>query len=371
LSERFLNSKKLEDYLRSRSCYGTLSIVPTDASNINVSNIKKLSGGMTNNTCSFSLAFTNKGFEQRFDLILKNYSGENGLLSEIHHTDEDVRPYVREYQTLLSLGRVDFPVPKVYICETDPAFLGHPFLIMDKEKVVQKDVSLNCFATTLARLHNLNAKELGIESLRFPKDDVEFAMERQVSLKKYLAETRHYRDLKKDFSYAIDWLESRITNNNCPQYCLVHGEYHPRHVLITYDNRLKVIDWESVQIGDPAFDVGYAYHMIRLMNNDKLNSGEEIAERFVLEYSKDFQGDVQKRLEFYKVVGLLWVGIVVSSYVSNPLEAYRCFGYKSLARSLIFPFLRSQFLVKRWLNSDFLVSYLQYCQNFIKKNLRH
>ena len=131
---------------------------------------------------------------------------------------------------------------------------------------------------------------------------------------------------------------------------------------------MKVIDWESVQIGDPAFDVGYAYHILKLMyNHENLNSGEGVAERFVSEYSKIFKGDVYSRLEFYKLVGLLGVAVVVSSWISNPLEAYKSFGTKSFARALAFPFVRSQFFAKRWLNSDFLVSYLQYSQDYIKQ----
>jgi hypothetical protein len=107
-----------------------------------------------------------------------------------------------------------------------------------------------------------------------------------------------------------------------------------------------------------------------MYNDKKSNSGEGVAERFVSEYSRNFQGDVHKRLEFYKVVGLLGIAVVVSSWISNPLEAYRGFGYKSLARALAFPFFRSQFLVKKWLNSDFLVSYLQYSQDFINTTLK-
>jgi aminoglycoside phosphotransferase (APT) family kinase protein len=243
---------------------------------------------------------------------------------------------------------------------------------MHKEKTIQQSVSkLDCFGATLADLHNLNVKELRIQSLRFPKEGVEFARERLICLKHYLNETRHYRDLKKDFNYAIDWLESNVAVNKCPKYCLIHGEYHPGHTLTTNDNRLEVIDWENVQIGDPAFDVGYAYQMIRLMYKDKSsNSGEEAAERFVSEYSSNFRGDVHQRLEFYKVVGILSVAIVVSSWISSPVEAYRSFGYKSFARALAFPFLRSQFFVNRWLNSDFLVSYLHYTQDFIETTLR-
>jgi aminoglycoside phosphotransferase (APT) family kinase protein len=369
---KLLDSKKLEDYLRLTSRYGYFSLVPEGASNIRVSNIKKMSGGMTNNTCSFLLTFNEKGFSQHIDLVMKAYSEKAGLWSKVHHADEDVRPYVREFQALKSLRSVDFPVPSVYLCECDSFFFGYPFLIMNNEKVMQESVfNLDCFASTLARLHNLKVKELKIQSLRVPNDEGAFAKERQICLKHYLNETRHYRNLKKDFNYAINWLESNAADNNCPKYCLIHGEYHPGHALLTNDNILKIIDWESVQIGDPAFDVGYAYHMIKLMYNDKKsNSGEGVAERFVSEYSRNFQGDVHKRLEFYKVVGLLGIAVVVSSWISNPLEAYRGFGYKSLARALAFPFFRSQFLVKKWLNSDFLVSYLQYSQDFINTTLK-
>ena len=118
----------------------------------------------------------------------------------------------------------------------------------------------------------------------------------------------------------------------------------PRSWFTAKDNVLKIIDWESVQVVDPAFDVGYAYHIIKLMYNEKnSNSNEGAAERFISEYSKNFKGDVHSRLEFYKVVGLLSVAVVVSSWISNPLEAYRGFGSKSSARALAFPFIHSQF----------------------------
>ena len=367
-----LDSKKLEEYLRAKSHYGDSSIVPKDATNVKVSNIRTLSGGMTNKTCSFSLTFSKKGFEQRFDLVMKAYSEKVGLWSKIHHADEDIRPYVREFEVLRSLESVGFPVPHAYLCEYDSSFFGYPFLIMQKEKIIKQSVfPMDRFATTLATLHNLEVKELEIKSLSFPSDSGSFARERQICLKQYLNETRHYRALKKHFNYAINWLDSNVSNNNCPQYCLIHGEYHPGHGLLTKDNVLKVIDWESVQIGDPAFDVGYAYHILKLMYDHKnLNSGEGVAERFVSEYSKNFKGDIHSRLEFYKLVGLLGVAVVVSSWISNPLKAYKSFGTKSFARALAFPFIHSQFFAKSWLNSDFLVSYLQYSQDYIKTALR-
>jgi aminoglycoside phosphotransferase (APT) family kinase protein len=367
-----LDSKKLEDYIRLAAHYGNFSLVPTDARNVRVFDIEKLGGGMANNVYSFVLKFSTNGLEQHFELVLKGYTEYIGLWFRIHHPDEDIRQYIREFQALKSLSSINFPVPQVYLCECDSFFLGYPFLIMSKEKVMKETVGdLDCFATTLARLHNLKVNELGIKALRFPKDGSEFARERQICLKRFLNETRHYRSLRKDFDYAIKWLDSKIADNTCPQYCLIHGEYHPGHVKITNDNQIRVMDWQSVQIGDPAFDVGYAYHLIKLMNDNKnSNSTEKFAQRFVSEYTKNFQGNVDQRLEFYKLLGILGIAVVVSSWISNPVEAYRRFGNEAFVRSLAFPFIRSQLLVERWLNADFFVSCLQYCQNYIQTTFR-
>lgn len=367
-----LNSKRLEDYLRLTSHNGNYSIVPKNAWNIRVSNIKKMSEGMTNNTYSFSLKFTDQGYEKSFDLILKGYTENTGLWFKIYNPYENNRPYIREFEVLRSLAQVGFPVPPAYLCECDSFYLGYPFLIMRKEKVrPNRTKNLNTFAATLARLHNLEVEGLGITVLRVPEDSSVFARERLMCLKQFLHENRHYKGIKRDFTYALNWLESNAEDNTCPIYSLVHGEYHPGHALLTDDNKLEVIDWESAQIGDPAFDVGYAYHLVRLMYGEKnSNLGEKLAEEFVSEYSKNFKGDFHRRLEFYKIVGLLGVAIVVSSWISNPIEAYRRFGQKAFVRALAFPFSRSQILVNKWLNEDFLVSYLQYSQDFIETALK-
>ena len=367
-----LNGNRLEYYLNLKTSQGNNDLMSRRARNIRVLNIRKLSGGMTNNVYSFVLSFTEGESEQSINLILKGYSELTNLWFKTIHQGEEVRRYLREYDTLEALQIVGFPVSKVYFFEVDPFFLGYPFLIMRKETVIQESFdNISSFAVTLATLHNLDVGKLRIKSLCLPKNNSEFASMRLDCLKRYVNENKHYRFLKKDFDYAIDWLESKVADNYCPKYCLIHGEYHPGHTLLSKDNRLIVIDWESVAIGDPAFDVGYAYHMVKLMSNEKApNSGDLAAEYFVSEYSRNYHGDVHRRLEFYKVVTILGVAIVVSSWISNPMEAYRLFGRNAFVRALVFPLLHSNSLGKRWLNEDFLVSSLQYCQDFIQTNLR-
>ena len=371
MPSRMLDSKSLKKYLNLKSFYGDLSLIPKGSSNIRIANIKRLSEGLTNELYSFLLTFTIEGFDSQIDLVLKGYPESVALWFKTYRPNEDLRKYVREFEALKNLGRIGFPVPLVYLCESDSFFLGYPFVIMQREKKLQESVDrIDSFASTLARIHNLNVSEIEFKSIRFPNDDSAFVTEWLTRLKHFLSETRHYRDLRKTFNHAINWLELNAADNKCPQYCLIHGEYHPGHTLITKDGTLKVIDWEGVEIGDPAFDVGYAYHMVKLMCNEKKkNSGEKAAEQFVSEYKRNFNGDIDGRLDFYKVVGILETTIEVSSWMSNPLVAYRRFGRRALARSLAFPFLRSNFLVEKWLNADFIVSYLKYCQDFINTTL--
>jgi aminoglycoside phosphotransferase (APT) family kinase protein len=368
------DSKRLEDYLRLSVHYGNYSLLPANARAIRVQNIKKLTGGMANNVYSFCLKFSEGGSEQVHNLVLKGYNNRVSLWFGIVHPDEDARQYVREYDTLQALDRVGFMVPQAYLYETDSFFLGYPFLIMNHEIAVQEKVNELkhiSFANTLATLHNLDLNKLGIQSLRVPKENSEFARERLICLKRFMKENRHYNFLKKNFDSAIDWLESNVGDIGCPNYRLIHGEYHPGHTLLTNEGRLTVIDWENAKIGDPAFDVGYAYNLIKVMyNKENIDSGEDFAEKFLSEYSKSSKENVNERLEFYKVVSLLGVAIVVSSWIADPIDAYRNFGKEALARSLAFPFFHSSFLAKRWLNSDFLVSYLMYSQNFIKRTLK-
>jgi aminoglycoside phosphotransferase (APT) family kinase protein len=289
---------------------------------------------------------------------------------------------VNEFQILRSLGQVDFPAPQVFLCERDSRFLGYPFVIMRKEEIVKKNTNefVDRFSATLARLHNLKVSELGLDFLSPPKDEYAFARRWPVYFKRLLnLQTKHNKRLKKDFDLAIDWLDSNVTNNYCPQYCVIHGDYHPGNVSITNDSRMIVTDWETVDIGDPAFDVGYAYHFLKFFGNPKNpNLAEKTAERFLSEYMRNFQGDIRRRLEFYKMVGILTRSIYCSSGLSNPIYAYRnrrgkvlpSFPFLSGFIILLgFPFLRWSF-VARNLGAGGDAYWLKYFESYLEAMLK-
>jgi aminoglycoside phosphotransferase (APT) family kinase protein len=370
---------KLEGYLRDASRNGISKVIPKGAHSIRVSNILKIGGGFWSDVFSISLSYMDGGIPQRRSLVLKTYLVNIDPVLKAYVHDEDLRKCEREFQALKSLGRIDFPVPEVYLCENDSRFLGYPFIIMQKEEVAQKSINeiVDSFAATLAHIHNLEVAKLGITVLRSPEDKYAFARRWPIHFKHYLnLETKHDKKLKKEFDFAIQWLTTNVQNNYCPQYCLAHGDYHPGNVCVTKDSRMIVLDWDSIEIGDPAYDVGYAYHFVKFFSNPtNPNSAQRTADRFVSEYTKNFEGDISPRLEYYKMVGLLGTSIYCSSGLSNPVYAYKYHRRKVLPT---FPFLGGLFIllgfpfirwptVARQLAYEGDLLWLRYYENYLEE----
>ena len=373
---------KLEGYLRNTTPNGTSNLIPKGAHTIRVSNVLKIGGGFWNDVYSITLTYMEGGTEKNRNLVLKTYLENIDPVLETYIHTEDLRKCFREFQALKSLWGIGFPVPDVYTIECDCRFLGYPFVIMQKEEVIQKSINelVDNFALTLANLHNLKIAELGINVVRSPEDMCGFARRWPVHFKNYLnLETKHDKRLKEDFNRALSWLNSNVSKNCCPKYCLLHGDYHPGNVCATKNSRLIVLDWDSIEIGDPAYDVGYAYHFLKFFSNpENPNSAEKIAERFISEYNKNFHGDISPRLGFYKMVGVLGTSIYYSSGLSNPIYAYKYHRRKVLPTFpflggffilLGFPFIRLP-IVARQLAAEVDLLWLKYFENFIEVTLK-
>ena len=120
------------------------------------------------------------------------------------------------------------------------------------------------------------------------------------------------------------------------------------------------MDWEYAEIGDPAFDVGYAFARMWV------DFDEKTADRVVQEYMRHFDGDIAERLRFYKLVVFLGEAILHSSVVSNPLTTYDIHGITAF---LTFPFLRLPFNAKRTgANTDII--WLDCFKEFFEEYLR-
>jgi tRNA A-37 threonylcarbamoyl transferase component Bud32 len=355
-------SEKLAEYFSAILSSGELNFVPHGATFDRISDLKRI-GGVVNDVYSFSVTFRNEGYEQKNNLVLKTYGKALDPVLETYGDDENLKRCAKEFQVLRSLQRIGFPAPRAYLCECDSGVLGYPFVIMQGEESVSNNTGItDCFVQTLIRLHSLDIAKLDIGALKGPKDFCEFEKQRLLYLKIFMnLYPRHSKRVKNDFEFAIHWLESNVSNNHCPQYCLIHGDYRtPFNLILTGDSRLVVIDWEEAEIGDPAYDVGMAYARARL------DYGREIADHFVQEYLRYSDKDFGQRLLFYELMAHLRLAISHSSVLSNPTRAYKIRGMKAF---LSFPFLRLPFVAKRT-GTNLDARWVECFEEFIGENFR-
>jgi len=347
-------SKKLVRYFSTILPNGKLGFFPSGCTSVIVSDIKKLSKrAIGNQVYSFLLTCSDGKLQKRSAFVLKAYGRSLDPVTRRYKTVENLERCIKEFQVLTSLKRVGFPVPKACFYEVDLNVLSLPFIVIEKEELSSNlSNNLDEFAKNLVWLHSLNVEKLGISVLKAPEGECEFARRRLLHLKLYLnLYPSRSKGLKRDFELAISWLESNIHMNSCPKYSLIHGDYRASfNTVMTKSSKMVVIDWEDAEIGDPAYDVGYAYHFVKFFSDPKNpNSAEKTAERFISKYTRNFQGDISGRLEFYKMVGILGTSIYYSSGLSNPIYAYKyhqrkilpTFPYLSgLLILLGFPFIR-------------------------------
>jgi aminoglycoside phosphotransferase (APT) family kinase protein len=366
INKNMRTMKKLETYLRLGSQKNFLinEVIPTNSKGIRISDFEKIGGGIRSHVYSFHITYEHAGFNKSDNLVLKTYRDTSHPIFKRKFHDASTN-CLKEFQAMKSLWGFDFNVPRVYFCECDSGFLGSPFLIMNREIAVQSDLDVNCFAKTLATLHNLKPADLGIQSLRAPKDENAFAKYWLIHLINLLYMSNHSKKLEPVFDSAINWLKSNVSSCICPQYRLVHGDYHPGNTILTKTG-LSVIDWEGVEIGDPAFDVAYAYHMIKFFSSESdLHLKEKTADLFVSEYIKNIDDDILPRLKFYKIITVFRVAMYAYSSMSNPIAAYKRYGTRALLK---YPLIYLPFASKK-INKQFDFPWISYFQDFINSFL--
>ena len=355
--------KNLCEYFSSIRLDGS-SFIPKEVTSVSVSEFKRLNVRKIGNASySFLLSYKcQKDLSQKY-LVLKIYRGSLDPVLKKYVNNENFNRCLKEFQVLKGLESVDFPAPKALLCETDSSVIGNPFMIMQREEISPKSIfNINSFAKNLAQLHRVDVNKLGIGALNGPKGTFDFARDCLIYLKLYLnLYPKHRNGLMKDFEFAIHWLESNVSNNSCPKYCLLHGDYRARlNTILTKDGRMFVTDWEDAQIGDPIYDVGVAY--VRA----QVDFGKKTADRFVEEYMTYFDEDISEKIDFYKLVAHLRLAVTHSSVLSAPLRAYKIRGTKAL---LLFPFLRLPFISKS-AGTDLDVIWIKNFKEFIEENLR-
>ena len=181
------------------------------------------------------------------------------LLPSAHAVD-------REHRVQKALYQTNVPVAKMYLYCEDENIIGTTFYLMEYlEGRVFEDTTLpghtsvdrtaiyNSMNKTLAALHTIKPKDVGLENFGRPGS----YFLRQLKRWSQQWELSKQQDIP-EMPLLIDWLSKHIPDSD--ETTIVHGDYRLGNLI--YDlNEPKVIavlDWELSTLGHPLADLGYS-----------------------------------------------------------------------------------------------------------------
>ena len=234
--------KKLEEYLSD--------IIPSFEGKLSV---KEFKGGQSNPT--YQLITPKKKY-----VLRRKPPGK--LLPSAHAVD-------REYRVITALNSVNYAVPQTFCLCEDESIIGTIFYVMEMvdgriiweptlpgSSVEMRKEIFKEKNKTLAQLHNINYKEIGLETFGKPGN----YFSRQISrwTKQYIAsETENIKEMQS----LIDWLPHNIPGKD--ETSIVHGDYRIDNMVLhpNAPKVLAVLDWELSTLGHPLGD--FTYHLMQ------------------------------------------------------------------------------------------------------------
>lgn len=186
----------------------------------------------------------------------------------------------REYQVMAALGPTPVPVPRVvHLCE-DPSVIGTPFYLMEhvKGKIfddpalpglspAQRSAVYRSMATTLAALHSVVPREVGLQGYGAPAK----YNSRQVVRwrRQYASSVSLGEDPMAEMVRLGELLAASVPSSDSDPGAtrVCHGDYRMDNLVFDAgreDTVLAVLDWELSTLGDPLADLAYnclPYHL--------------------------------------------------------------------------------------------------------------
>jgi len=227
--------------------------------------VLQFSGGQSNPTFHISTA-------EKAVVLRKKPPGK--LLPSAHAVD-------REYRILNALLDSGVAVPRVlHFCDND-AVIGTPFYVMeylpgrilrdpllpDMDSVERKAI-YDAMNDTLARLHNLDWKAIGLEDYGKPDNYIA----RQVALWSRQYEASRTGDVPA-MDQLMNWLPENIPADDSTS--IVHGDFRLENLMFDAEEPkvIAVLDWELSTLGHPLGDLAFNCMTYHLSSDNKLARG--------------------------------------------------------------------------------------------------
>lgn len=224
----------------------------------------------------------------------------------------------QESRALSLLHKADYPVPVLFLQETNPEILGKPFEIIERLEgqalwpvlataaVHQQDQLLARFGSLLAQLHKLDWRLFTTNSEVYKKNP-ELWLDEIISQYRSLY-TRY--DLKGCIQ-LVNWLDSH-KHEVSVQPAVVHQDFHANNVLLCSNDQLFVIDWTQFAISDYRIDLAWTLLLMGDFGNPTWQ------EPIFNAYTSGFPGPIQHLDYFNVMVCMKLLASTVISFTFGP-----------------------------------------------------
>jgi aminoglycoside phosphotransferase (APT) family kinase protein len=232
----------------------------------------------------------------REDLILRIFPGRGAAQKAVH-----------EFDVMGKLLAAGFPVPRVFVLELDDAFVGGPFVIMEKidgrpmgsvadqGSAKQRQVLLTQFTQMMVDLHRLDWHPFVVDPAGVAATgDAAQIIQDELSNWRVMAHSLQNHV----FDPALDWLQEKIQDVRFGAPSVIHLDYHPYNVLLREDGGAFVIDWTNAQVSDYRLDLAWTL----LLNS---SYGHPETRQLLLGEYERLCGDPVEEIAFFEVAASL------------------------------------------------------------------
>jgi len=221
-----------------------------DKENLTITRLEKLCDGWESDNYIFTIEY---GSNQRIceELVWRIYSGAGNQAKAAW-----------EFNSMQKLHRADYPVPRVFLLETDNSPVDRPFIMMefvqgddmwdllDKASAEKQTELIDQFCRLFVQLHTMDWRKFD-DSL--PVSDPYFFIDRW--LNEVCRVLENFPEV--DASPFLDWVTARRTHLACARPSPVHQDFHPGNILVSVNDGATVIDWTGFDVTDPRFDLAW------------------------------------------------------------------------------------------------------------------
>jgi aminoglycoside phosphotransferase (APT) family kinase protein len=261
---------------------------------VQVRDVQAISGGWENEVYSFALVDDARPPQACEELILRIYPGSDAP-----------RKSAREFDAMRRLREVGFPVPRMDWLELETAWLGRPFVIMEKipgrsvdavfeaASAERRQELLSLFCRLMVDLHALDWRSVIVDDSLLGSD-TSTLIRRELTRRQ---ESCHSLG-QHAFDPVFEWLEQRLPQVRGMEPCLAHGDYHGDNILLRDDGAPFVIDWGNICVSDGRADLAWTLLLSSTYGRP------EMRERILREYER-IAGGRMEDMEFFDVAACL------------------------------------------------------------------